>query len=58
MIKKKNFYLITKFSTPLGEITVTPLFHASIQIELNGIYIYIDPSLSFAPPNLDISYIT
>ena len=44
-----------QFSTPLGEIKVTHLFHASIRIELNGKYIYVDPSFAYATPNLDAS---
>ncbi len=31
------------FKTPLGDVTVTPLGHASIQILWNGKYIYVDP---------------
>lgn len=44
-----------QFSTPIGEIKVTPLFHATILIELNGKYIYIDPALVYANPDLEVS---
>ncbi|KAK8865527.1 hypothetical protein M9Y10_011083 [Tritrichomonas musculus] len=46
---------MTQFSTPLGEIKVTPLFHATVLIEFNGKYIYVDPALAYATPNFDAS---
>lgn len=46
---------MTQFKTSIGEIKVTPLFHASILIEFNGKNIYIDPALVYASPNFDVS---
>ena len=46
---------MTQFKTPIGEIKVNPLFHASILIEFNGKNIYIDPALVYASPNFDVS---
>lgn len=46
---------MTQFSTPIGEIKVTPMFHATILIKFSGKYIYIDPALVYANKDLDVS---